>query len=382
MQAQHRALAARHLLLVEGVDHEGERAAVRARGGLDHVRDVALARRRVDVVELLARELGVTAEVVIRSIGDALQLRPAHREQVLDVARPGRVMGQLVGARGRAAAGGRAGCRGPCTSACDRPSSAGATRSASGGGTKNSISICSNSRVRKMKLPGVISLRNALPIWAMPNGGLRRANWSTFLKFTKMPCAVSGRRKMRAASSRTGPMNVSNIRLNWRASPSSPPHSGQRSSPLSPGSRWSARHRLLHLPMHCTSGSVKLVHVAGGLPRARVHQDRRVEGHHVVALLHDRPPPLPLDVVLQQNPVVAVVVGGGQAAVDLGGLEDEPAPLAERDDLLHRDRVHRAVAGRGSPWAQDCEDFARFLPFRWGLLVSGGRPRLAVRGLI
>ena len=43
------------------------------------------------------------------------------------------------------------------------------------GSTKNSISICSNSRVRKMKLPGVISLRKLLPIWAMPNGGLRRA---------------------------------------------------------------------------------------------------------------------------------------------------------------------------------------------------------------
>ena len=43
------------------------------------------------------------------------------------------------------------------------------------GSTKNSISICSNSRVRKMKLPGVISLRNDLPIWPMPNGGFLRA---------------------------------------------------------------------------------------------------------------------------------------------------------------------------------------------------------------
>ena len=67
-------------------------------------------------------------------------------------------------------------------------------RSASPGGTKNSISICSNSRVRKMKLPVVISLRNDLPICAIPNGGFTRANWSTFLKLMKMPCAVSGRR--------------------------------------------------------------------------------------------------------------------------------------------------------------------------------------------
>ncbi|GBD46570.1 hypothetical protein HRbin41_01398 [bacterium HR41] len=45
-----------------------------------------------------------------------------------------------------------------------------------------------------MKFPGVISLRKALPIWAMPNGGLRRANCKTLRKFTKIPCAVSGRR--------------------------------------------------------------------------------------------------------------------------------------------------------------------------------------------
>ena len=62
------------------------------------------------------------------------------------------------------------------------------------GSTKNSISICSNSRVRKMKLPGVISLRKLLPVWAMPNGGFFREVPITFAKFRKMPCAVSGRR--------------------------------------------------------------------------------------------------------------------------------------------------------------------------------------------
>src|SRR5215217_3538164 len=64
--------------------------------------------------------------------------------------------------------------------------------SASAGGTKNSISICSNSSVRKMKFPGVISLRNDLPICAMPNGGFLRAYWSVVLKARKMPWAVSG----------------------------------------------------------------------------------------------------------------------------------------------------------------------------------------------
>jgi hypothetical protein len=64
----------------------------------------------------------------------------------------------------------------------------------SAGATKNSISICSNSRVRKMKLPGVISLRNDLPTCAMPNGGFLREEFMTLTTLAKMPCAVSGRR--------------------------------------------------------------------------------------------------------------------------------------------------------------------------------------------
>ncbi len=55
------------------------------------------------------------------------------------------------------------------------------------GGTKNSISICSNSRVRKMKLPGVISFRNDFPCWAIPKGGFLRLDCSTLAKLTKMP---------------------------------------------------------------------------------------------------------------------------------------------------------------------------------------------------
>src|SRR5437763_17036899 len=88
----------------------------------------------------------------------------------------------------------------------------------SSGGTKYSISICSNSRVRNTKLPGVISFRNDLPIWAIPNGGFLRLVVSTFMKFTNMPCAVSGRRYAVLASSSTGPTNVLNMRLNARAS--------------------------------------------------------------------------------------------------------------------------------------------------------------------
>ena len=62
------------------------------------------------------------------------------------------------------------------------------------GWMKYSISICSNSRERKMKLRGVISLRKERPICAMPKGSLTRVVSTTFLKLKNMPCAVSGRR--------------------------------------------------------------------------------------------------------------------------------------------------------------------------------------------
>ena len=86
VELEHRPLLARDLLLVVGVDEEGERRAVGAGRRLDHVRDVALLRRRVDVLELLAGVLRVLGQVEVAAVRDPLELGPADREQVLDVA--------------------------------------------------------------------------------------------------------------------------------------------------------------------------------------------------------------------------------------------------------------------------------------------------------
>src|SRR3954471_20697234 len=125
----------------------------------------------------------------------------------------------------------------------------------SAGGTKYSNSICSNSRVRKMKLPGVISLRKLLPTWAMPNGGFLRLVCSTLAKLTNMPCAVSGRRYTVDPAPSTGPASVLNIRLNARASVNEPvaPQLGH----VLGSSSVSSRKRCLQF-VQSTSGSVKL----------------------------------------------------------------------------------------------------------------------------
>src|SRR5436853_268153 len=88
----------------------------------------------------------------------------------------------------------------------------------SSGRQKNSISICSNSRLRKVKFRGLISLRNALPTCAMPNGNLSLVLFNTLRKFAKMPWAVSGRRYATAEASSSAPTYVLNIKLKTRGS--------------------------------------------------------------------------------------------------------------------------------------------------------------------
>src|SRR3989344_8779438 len=73
-----------------------------------------------------------------------------------------------------------------------------------------------------------------------------------FLKFTNMPCAVSGRKYTVVSEPSTEPTDVLNIMLNWRGSENLPLHSGH----LAVSSRWSARKRFLHFS-HWTSGSEK-----------------------------------------------------------------------------------------------------------------------------
>ena len=267
---------------------------------------------------------------------DALELAPTPRVHELDVGRAGRVVRQLVGVVRPEAqlVLGDAEVEVPAE-ALAAPSTR-TTSALSSGGTKNSISICSNSRVRKMKLPGVISLRNDLPICAMPNGGFLRVVVCTFLKLTKMPCAVSGRRYATDASSSTGPTCVLNIRLKLRASVKRVLGAAVR-----------ARARLGQLVGAEALLAVAAVDervgergdVTARLPDLRRHEDRGVEADDVVAQLHHRAPPGVLDVALEQHAERPVVPGGAESAVDLGRREHQAAPLREVDDAIHQLRV-------------------------------------------
>ena len=75
--------------------------------------------------------------------------------------------------------------------------------------------------------------------------------------------------------------------------------------------------------------------VAGRFPDFRVHEDGGVEADIVFVLLDEFLPPGAFDVVLQFDAEGAVVPAVGEAAVNVRTRENEPAVLAQRDDLIH-----------------------------------------------
>ncbi|MNN86386.1 hypothetical protein D3C81_2037970 [compost metagenome] len=83
-------------LLLETVDQEGQGNPVRAQGGLDAVRDVALLVVLVDIVEVLAGMLHVLLQVIVGAVRNAPQLAPAEGEFVLNIRCAVAVVGQLI----------------------------------------------------------------------------------------------------------------------------------------------------------------------------------------------------------------------------------------------------------------------------------------------
>ena len=195
-----------------------------------------------------------------------------------------------------------------------------------------------------MKFPGVISLRNALPIWAMPKGTFWRVACWTLRKLTdalrRLGAQIDhGGRVLdgtheglehQVELSRLGELAVGVLAgLLGRL-----PRAGGVSELVG------AEARLAGLAVDQRVGEAG--DVAGGLPDAGVHQDGGVEALDVVALAHHRIPPALLDVVLQLDAERAVVPDGAGASVDLGGLEDEAPALGEADE-----GVEDVGAGRG-----------------------------------
>ena len=220
-----------------------------------------------------------------------------------------------------------------------------------------------------MKLPGVISLRKALPIWPMPNGGFFRAAVSTLLKFTKIPLRRLRTQVMQAGFESTGPRWVftqSGELLSFGPLPAGAavgaddlamPFSGAFLCFASnASSRWSSQWHLWQL-RHSTSGSTK-VSTWPDASQTRVGQV--VEESRPTTSSRPRTKVChhwDLMFVLEFDAQRTVVPCRAGTAVDLSCLEDESSAFGQGDDgiqlglchdFLLLDSVRRRRAARGS----------------------------------
>src|SRR5205823_7845899 len=75
--------------------------------------------------------------------------------------------------------------------------------------------------------------------------------------------------------------------------------------------------------------------VTGGFEHCRMRENRTVETHDVVALVHHCAPPVIFQVALQLDPERAVIPRAVEPAVNFARLKDEPAALAQAHNLFH-----------------------------------------------
>ena len=233
------------------------------------------------------------------------------------------------------------------------------------GSTKNSISICSNSRVRKMKLPGrdlvaerladlADAERRLLPRGAHHVGevhedalrGLRAQVVQAGLVLDRAEVGLEhhvevarlGPRALRAAV-RAGDVGQAVLRRPALA----------RLELLLEVVGPEALVAALALGQRVGEDA----DVTGGDPDLARQDHRGVQADDVVPALDDGAPPLLLDVLLELDAQGPVVPGGAGAAVDLAGREDEAPSLAEVDDLVEAGGVVLggavSLTGDGAP---------------------------------
>jgi hypothetical protein len=337
VETEHGAVALRHHLLVVGVDEQRHEDPLDAHGRLDHVRDVALAALRVDVLELRRRVARVLGEVVVAAVRDALELRPADRVEVFDVARAARVVRALLGG----------------VLANPEPAFAQAVSEVPAHPLVDPVAPPALRVPRRDEVLHLHLLELAHPEEEVAGRDLV-AERLTHLRDAEGRLAPGELEHVlevdEDALSRLGAeertrrvvLHGAHVRLEHEVElarlgqvavlglarvPARAPAAGRAVELVGskPELARAAVDQRVREPFD----------MARGFPDARVEDDGRVERDDVVALLDHRLEPGVPDVRLHEDAVVAVVVGRAEAAVDLGGGEDEPAPPAERHDLVH-----------------------------------------------
>ncbi len=324
------------LFLVVGVDDEREGRAVGAGGGLDHVRDVALL--VADPLELRPRGLGMGGQVEVAAVRDPLELRPADREEVLEVARAARVVRELVGVV-RAYPE-----MGVAEAEVEVPASALGDPvlvplDALGGRDEElHLHLLELARPEE-EVPRRDLVAEALADLSDPERRLDTQRGGDVLEVDEdalrgLRPEVGERALVAHGPDRRLEHQVERARVGEVALGSLARVLRRPAAARRVGDVIGAIAVLAGAAVDERVGEA--ADVARGDPDLRVQDDRGVEHHDVVALLHHRALPLGLHVLLEQDAVVAVVVGRAEAAVDVRRGVDEAASAPEGGDLLDR----------------------------------------------
>ena len=340
------ALGVGRLVLGVRVEQEHQHAPVGARGGLDDVGDVPLARVLLQVGEVLAGALLVLGEVVVGAVGDALELAPLRADEVepvLDVHRPGgvvralllRVLVQPEVVRVNAEAG-------PPVQALLNPVLVPVLVGAR---------LDEELHLHLLELAGAEDEVARRDLVAKRLADLADAEGNLAPR-GRQHVLVVDKDALRGLRPQVGQAGLVLDRAEVGAEQTVEVLGlGERAPVAAVRARdvvQAARRDVAVLDLERLDqvvGPEPLVaglalgqrvgergDVAAGLPDLGGEDDRGVEADDVVALLHHVPPPLALDVVLQLHAERSVVPRGTQTTVDVTGRVDESTSLAQVDN--------------------------------------------------
>ena len=348
-----------HDLLVVRLAQEGQRHTVCAKRRLDDIGDVVLVFLLIEVVHVLTRELLVLAQVVVRAVGDAPELAPAEREQILKVGRGLGVEAQLL-----LLMVAQAEVLVLHTQALE-PLVAEAAPVVEP--LQIRVRLAEELQLHLLKLADAenevarrdlvaealadladaerdLAARRALDVLEVDENALRGLGAQIHLGGRVLGHALVGLEhevefadigKVALAAARAGDLLGADEGDHLVIGHGLDVHVGHGVLGQPALDELVGPEALLALPaVH--QGIGEAGQVAAGHPGLGVHEDGGVQAHVVGILLDEFLPPGVLDILLQLRTQRAVVPGVGKAAVDLAAGEDKAAVFAQRDDLVHR----------------------------------------------
>ena len=344
-------IGAEHLGVI-GFGQDREEQTLHAERRLNDIRDIALICLRIEVIKRLAGGIAVLREVVVGSVGNAPELAPAEREQILKVSRRLGIEAKLLcGVVAQAEI---------LLLQTDLQQEVLAVAAPVLEPFQIGVGLAEEFQLHLLKFADAenevagrdliaegfadladaerdLAARSALDIGKVDEDALCRFRTEIQLGFAVLGNALEGL-EHQVELADIGEIRLAAVRADDALFADVVHHLLIR-----PARDIRAVEILDEIVCAVTRFALAAVHerigesaeVTGGDPCLRVHEDRAVQTDIVRIGLHEEMPPCLFDVVFELNAERAVVPCICEAAVDLGACVHKAAPLTESDELIH-----------------------------------------------